>query len=60
MNAPSISRVKRIIRQIRRDESILLLGELLQLGTAPEVARRLELEMKNRFPELFGSDMADG
>jgi phosphotransferase system enzyme I (PtsI) len=54
MNAPYISRVKRIIRQIRRDEGVKLLEELLQLGTAPEVARRLELEMQQRFPKLFG------
>jgi phosphotransferase system enzyme I (PtsI) len=55
MNAPSISRVKRIIRQIRRDEGVKLLEELLQLGTAPEVARRLEHEMLQRFPKLFGA-----
>jgi phosphotransferase system enzyme I (PtsI) len=57
MNAPYISRVKRIVRQIRRDESIRLLEELLQLGTAPEVAQRLELEMKTRFPKLFGGEV---
>ncbi len=55
MNAPYISRVKRIVRQIRRDEGVKLLEELLQLGTAPEVARRLELEMLQRFPKLFGA-----
>jgi phosphotransferase system enzyme I (PtsI) len=55
MNAPSISRVKRIIRQIRRDEGIQLLEELLHLGTAPEVACRLGQEMQRRFPKLFGT-----
>ncbi len=60
MNAPNISRVKRIIRQIRRDEGVKLLEELLQLGTAPEVARRLELEMLRRFPKLFGAGQSGG
>ncbi len=57
MNAPYIPRVKRIIRRIRRDESILLLSELLQLGTAPEVSFRLEQEMQKRFPDLFGKSL---
>ncbi|MEZ4600461.1 MAG: phosphoenolpyruvate--protein phosphotransferase [Syntrophotaleaceae bacterium] len=56
MNAPYISKVKRIIRQVRRDECVRLLDELFRLGTAPEVAKRLEVEMKSRFPKLFGSD----
>jgi phosphotransferase system enzyme I (PtsI) len=55
MNAPGIPRVKRILRQIRRDEGERLLAELLELPTAREVTQRLEEEMSRRFPELFGA-----
>lgn len=54
MNAPYIPRVKRIIRQVRRIEAVALVTELLQFGTAPEVARRLQEEMQQRFPGIFG------
>ena len=54
MNAPYIPRVKRIVRQVRRFEAVELVAELLQFGTAPEVARRLEEEMQRRFPGIFG------
>ncbi|MEZ4485515.1 MAG: putative PEP-binding protein [Syntrophotaleaceae bacterium] len=54
MNAPYIPRVKRIIRQVSRVEAVALVIELLQFGTAPEVARRLREEMQRRFPEIFG------
>jgi phosphotransferase system enzyme I (PtsI) len=55
MNAPGIPRVKRILRQIRRDEGERLLTELLELPTAREVTQRLEEAMSRRFPELFGA-----
>jgi phosphotransferase system enzyme I (PtsI) len=57
MNAPGIPRVKRILRQIRRDEGERLLAELLELPTAREVAQRLEEEMSRRFPKLFGAPL---
>ncbi|HXV21925.1 MAG TPA: phosphoenolpyruvate--protein phosphotransferase [Desulfuromonadales bacterium] len=57
MNAPGIPRVKRILRQIRRDEGERLLAELLELPTAREVTQRLEEEMSRRFPELFGAPL---
>ena len=60
MNAPYISQVKRIIRQVRRQEAEELVLELLQLGTAPEVAARLEAEMHRRFPSLFEVPRAAG
>ncbi|RME39541.1 MAG: phosphoenolpyruvate--protein phosphotransferase, partial [Deltaproteobacteria bacterium] len=55
MNAPCISRVKRIIRQVRRQEAEELLAHVLDLSTADEVARYLETEMGRRFPGLYGS-----
>lgn len=53
MNAPYLPRVKRIIRQVRRSEAVELVTELLQFGTAPEVARCLQEEMQRRFPGIF-------
>ncbi|ABA89170.1 phosphoenolpyruvate--protein phosphotransferase [Syntrophotalea carbinolica DSM 2380] len=54
MNAPFISQVKRIIRQVYRPEAEQLVAELFELGSAPEAARRLAGEMNRRFPSLFG------
>ncbi|APG28963.1 phosphoenolpyruvate--protein phosphotransferase [Syntrophotalea acetylenivorans] len=53
MNAPYLPRVKRIIRQARRSEALELVTELLQFGTAPEVASCLQKEMQQRFPGIF-------
>jgi len=55
MNAPGIPRVKRVLRQVSREDGGRLLEELMQLTTAQEVARRLEEEMNQRFPEIFGA-----
>jgi phosphotransferase system enzyme I (PtsI) len=54
MNAPYISQVKRIVRQIYRPEAEQLVEELFALGSAPEASRRLAEEMRKRFPSLFG------
>jgi phosphotransferase system enzyme I (PtsI) len=53
MNAPYISQVKRIVRQVHRPEAEHLVKELFELGSAPEAARRLAQEMNKRFPALF-------
>ncbi len=53
MNASCIPRVKRIIRQVRRVETVELVTELLQCGTAPEVLQHLEEVMQRRFPDIF-------
>jgi len=57
MNAPCIPRVKRIIRQLRRDECAAIVDEILSLPTAREVAERLENEMARRFPDIFGAPL---
>lgn len=54
MNAPYISQVKRIIRQVYRPEAEQLVAELFELESAPEAALRLGEEMNKRFPSLFG------
>ncbi|APG26058.1 MAG: phosphoenolpyruvate--protein phosphotransferase [Syntrophotalea acetylenica] len=60
MNAPYISQVKRIIRQVHRPEAERLVEELFELGSAPEAARRLAGEMNKRFPSLFSHPTAVG
>ncbi|MCP3178072.1 phosphoenolpyruvate--protein phosphotransferase [Desulfuromonas sp. KJ2020] len=53
MNAPGIPRVKRILRQVRRDDGEKLLHNLMKLSTASEVKQHLEEVMTRRFPDLF-------
>lgn len=53
MNAPNISRVKRIMRQVSYSEVQEILEKLLQLSTADEVAIELEQEMSRRYPKIF-------
>lgn len=60
MNAPYISQVKRIVRQVYRTEAEELVKELFELGSAPEAARRLAEEMNKRFPSLFCSPVRPG
>jgi len=53
MNAANISRVKRIMRQVKYTEVQQLLENLLTLATADEVATALEGEMRQRYPQVF-------
>ncbi|MBE0577455.1 MAG: phosphoenolpyruvate--protein phosphotransferase [Desulfuromonadales bacterium] len=53
MNAMNISRVKRIIRQIKIPEAKQILDHLLSLSTAAEVSAALEKEMSQRYPQVF-------
>lgn len=53
MNAMNISRVKRIIRQIKIPEAKQILDHLLTLSTATEVSAVLEKEMNQRYPQIF-------
>jgi phosphotransferase system enzyme I (PtsI) len=54
MNAPCISSIKRIIRQVKRQDAERLVEELLGFESAPQAAERLAREMQARFPDLFG------
>ncbi|KIH76581.1 phosphoenolpyruvate--protein phosphotransferase [Geoalkalibacter ferrihydriticus] len=54
MNAACIPRMKRIIRQVRRQDGEELLAQLLDLPRARDVSRFVEEEMARRFPGLFG------
>ncbi|MDT8444443.1 MAG: phosphoenolpyruvate--protein phosphotransferase [Desulfuromonadales bacterium] len=53
MNAMNISRVKRIVRQIKIPEAKQILDHLLTLSTAAEVTAVLEKEMNQRYPQIF-------
>ena len=53
MNAANISRVKRIMRQVKYAEVQQILENLLSLATADEVATALEEEMRQRYPQVF-------
>ena len=53
MNAANISRVKRIMRQVKYTEVQQILENLLSLATADEVATALEEEMRQRYPQVF-------
>ncbi|MGK2943948.1 MAG: phosphoenolpyruvate--protein phosphotransferase [Desulfuromonadales bacterium] len=53
MNAMNISRVKRIIRQIKIPEAKQILDHLLSLSTAAEISAALEKEMNQRYPQVF-------
>ena len=53
MNAMSISRVKRIMREVELAEVQQILDHLLSLATADEVSGALEKEMYRRYPHVF-------
>jgi phosphotransferase system enzyme I (PtsI) len=55
MNVSGILRVKRVMRQVRRQEGEKLLEDLFRLTTAREIALHLEEEMARRFPDIFGA-----
>ena len=54
MNPASIPRVKRVLRQVSRQDGEQLLVTLLRLKTAKEVSACLDQEMRHRLPGLFG------
>ncbi|MDO3379388.1 phosphoenolpyruvate--protein phosphotransferase [Geoalkalibacter halelectricus] len=54
MNAPCIPRIKRVVREVRRQDGEELLARLLELPRAQDVSRYVEEEMSKRFPGLFG------
>jgi phosphotransferase system enzyme I (PtsI) len=53
MNPFSIPRVKRVLRELDRDDGIKLIQKLMTLATVSEVTRYLEKEMSAKMPLLF-------
>lgn len=53
MNPSCIPRVKRVIRQVSRQDGEELLEKLFSLKTGKEVSAYIDQEMRRRLPELF-------
>ncbi len=53
MNPSCIPRVKRVLRQVSREEGELLVEKLLALSTSKEVSTVIDQEMRNRLPDIF-------
>ncbi|MDX2481408.1 MAG: phosphoenolpyruvate--protein phosphotransferase [Desulfuromusa sp.] len=53
MNPGCIPRVKRVLRQISKQDGESLVDELLLLSTSKEVSRAIEKEMRSRLPAIF-------
>ena len=57
MNPACISRVKRVLRQISKQEGELLVAKLLLLSTSKEVSTAIEQEMRGRLPDIFAQPL---
>ena len=53
MNPACIPRVKRVLRQISKQDGESLVNQLLLLSTSKEVSTAIEKEMRSRLPEIF-------
>ncbi len=53
MNPACIPRVKRVLRQISRQDGKLLVDKLLSLTSSKEVSTAIEQEMRSRLPDIF-------
>jgi phosphotransferase system enzyme I (PtsI) len=56
MNAMSILRVKKILREISYKDCKAITDEVLTFATAKEIDRYVFLELKERFPEIFSDN----
>ncbi len=56
MNAMSILRVKKILREISYKDCKAITDEVLTFATAREIDRYVFLELKERFPEIFSDN----
>ncbi len=57
MNPAAISRVKRVLRQISRQEGEELVERLFTLPTGKEVSALIYKEMRRRMPEIFAQSI---
>jgi len=60
MNAMSILRVKKILREISYKDCKTITDEVLTFSTAREIDRFVFLELRERFPEFFSSNTITG
>ncbi|MEA3363164.1 MAG: phosphoenolpyruvate--protein phosphotransferase, partial [Thermodesulfobacteriota bacterium] len=57
MNPGCIPRVKRVLRQISKQEGESLVDTLLLLSTSEEVSSTIEKEMRSRLPDIFAQPL---
>ncbi|RLB79010.1 MAG: phosphoenolpyruvate--protein phosphotransferase [Deltaproteobacteria bacterium] len=57
MNPARVSRVKRVLRQISKQDGERLVAELLLLSTSEEVSTAIEQEMRGRLPDIFAQPL---
>ncbi|MCF6265028.1 MAG: phosphoenolpyruvate--protein phosphotransferase [Desulfuromusa sp.] len=57
MNPACVPRVKRVLRQISKQDGELLVDKLLSLSTSKEVSIMIENEMRNRLPDIFAQPL---
>ena len=53
MNPACVPRVKRVLRQVSKQDGEALVNQLLLLSTSKEVSTIIEKEMRNRLPAIF-------
>jgi len=53
MNPACVPRVKRVLRQISKQDGESLVDKLLSLSTSKEVSLAIENEMRSRLPDIF-------
>ncbi|MDX2494919.1 MAG: phosphoenolpyruvate--protein phosphotransferase [Desulfuromusa sp.] len=57
MNPACIPRVKRVLRQISKQDGEFLVDKLLSLSTSHEVSITIENEMRSRLPDIFAQPL---
>ncbi|MDX2496057.1 MAG: phosphoenolpyruvate--protein phosphotransferase, partial [Desulfuromusa sp.] len=57
MNPGCIPRVKRVLRQISKQDGKSLVENLLLMSTSKEVSAAIEKEMRNRLPDIFAQPL---
>jgi phosphotransferase system enzyme I (PtsI) len=53
MNPYAIPRVKRVLRELDRNDGVQLIDKLMSFATVSEVTHYLEAEMSKKMPALF-------
>ncbi len=53
MNPACVPRVKRVLRQVSKQDGKILVDRLLSLSTSKEVSAVIEQEMRSRLPDIF-------
>ncbi|MFK5926510.1 MAG: phosphoenolpyruvate--protein phosphotransferase [Desulfuromusa sp.] len=57
MNPACVPRVKRVLRQVSKQDGEALVTQLLSLSTSKEVSTVIEKEMRSRLPEIFSQPL---